>query len=319
VNENSFSSYYNKYEKGSIMKLFYLISLFVLLLYSSIDAQQKTAYLTGPWLGQKTPGPTPEVFAPGIISTDAHEFSCCFSPDGNEFYFARMNPDERQNYIMCTRLIAGTWTEPEIAPFAGPFTFEPFITPDNKRIYFQTGKVVEGQLLMYTMYADRTDNGWREVTDPGESFNPMKTMHISATSDGTIYTTDISGGMGTEALGIIRKENDVYQKLEKLSSPLNNEKLSQHPWIAPDESYIVFTVRRPEQQPASVLFCSFRDTDGRWSEPREIKLDINNPGQPFITSDGKYLFFTSIENQQGDIYWVSTKIIDKLKTEGKVD
>jgi len=279
-----------------------------------VNAQQTDVpKLSGSYLGQKPPGLTPEIFAPGIISTDKHEFSCCFSPNGNEVYFTRMNPDERQNYIIWTGLIDGMWTKPEIAPFGGPFTFEPFITPDNQMVYFQTGKVKDGQLLMYTMYADRTEQGWSEVKDPGEIFNPMKTMHISCTKNGTIYTTDISGGMGTEALGIIRKENGEYKKLEKLASLLNNEKLSQHPWIAPDESYLIFTVRRPGQQPESALFCSFRDIDGNWSEPKEIKLNISNPGQPFITYDGKYLFFTSIKNRQGDIYWVSAEIIGKLR------
>ena len=36
--------------------------------------------LTGPYLGQKPPGMTPLVFAAGIISTDASEFSVSFPP-----------------------------------------------------------------------------------------------------------------------------------------------------------------------------------------------------------------------------------------------
>ncbi|MBP1666452.1 MAG: hypothetical protein H6Q23_1312 [Bacteroidetes bacterium] len=198
------------------MKVLIKILSFLLICFTTLNAQQKTSNLSGPYLGQKLPGTTPEIFAPGIISTEAHEFSCCFSPDGNEFYFTRMNPEERQNYVLYTRLQDGVWTEPEISTFAGPFTFEPFITPDNKRAYFQTGKVVDGQLLMYSMFAERTDKGWSEVKDPGAPFNPMKTMHISSTLDGTIYTTDISGGMGSESLGMIRKVNGEYQKLEKV-------------------------------------------------------------------------------------------------------
>ncbi|MCU0461827.1 MAG: hypothetical protein MUF36_07430 [Bacteroidales bacterium] len=296
------------------MKKNLMISIFGIILCNFLNAQQKATYLAGPYLGQKLPGITPEVFAPGIISSEKHEFSCCFSPDGNEFYFTRMNPEERQNYVMYTRLLDGVWIEPSIAPFAGPFTFEPFITPDNKRVYFQTGKVADGQLLMYTMFAERTDKGWSEAKDPGEPFNPMKTMHISCTLDGTIYTTDISGGMGSESLGMIRKVNGEYQKLEKLGTPFNNVEKQQHPWIAPDESYIVFTVRRPGQNPGSVLFCSFKNKGGKWSEPVELKMDMD-AGQPFVTNDGKYLFFTSGDPRSGsNIYWVSAKIIEELRT-----
>jgi hypothetical protein len=41
-------------------------------------------------------------------------------------------------------------------------------------------------------------------------------------------------------------------------------------------------------------------------------LEIN-AGQPFITPDGKYLFFTKMEQEQGDLYWVSTEILEELR------
>jgi Tol biopolymer transport system component len=52
---------------------------------------------------------------------------------------------------MFTRLVNNVWAKPEVASFAGNFSFEPFVTPDNKRIYFQTGKVSQGQMLMYSL------------------------------------------------------------------------------------------------------------------------------------------------------------------------
>ena len=184
------------------------------------------------------------------------------------------------------------------------------------------GKAVNGGLHMYTMYVDRTRDGWGEVKDPGDIFNPDKTMHISASLNGTIYTTDISGGLtsnvngviseaGRECLGMIRIVNNEYQKIEQLGPPLNAMKQSQHPWISPDESYMLFSVRRPGQEIESALFYANRNSDGKWSEPTEINLGID-VSQPFITYDGKYLFFTS-GDQKCDIYWVSTKIIRELK------
>jgi len=300
---------------GFYMKTSTMLISLVLMLCVSLEAQQCTSKLTGSYVGQKVPGKTPEVFAPGFISTDAHEFSCCFSPDGNEFYFSRRHPVYNETVVMYTRLVDGAWTEPDVAPFIGKqFSFEPFVTPDNKRLYFQAGKVSDGALHMTTQYVERNESGWGEVVDPGEPFSPDKTMHISATSDGTVYTTDISGGMGTEALGIIRKENGAYRKLEKLGPPFNQVKLSQHPWIAPDESYIIYTVRRPGQQPVAVLFVSWKKPDGKWSEPVELKLGMD-AGQPFVTSDGKYLFFSSGLMGKGDIYWVSTRILEGLGKE----
>jgi Tol biopolymer transport system component len=277
--------------------------------------------LIGPYLGQKPPGTVPEIFAPGVVSTEAHEFSCCFSPDGREFYFTRRDPESGQNVVMFMKQAGGVWTKPDMAPFAGPFTFEPFVTPDNKRVYFQTGKVVEGELLMFTLYADRTGDGWSEAKDPGEPFNPMKTMHVSSTADGTIYTTDISGGgsfqtnkgpvrQGNERLGVIRPVDGKYEKLETLGPPLDREPKSQHPWIAPDESFIVYTVVRPGQSPSNFLVFASRNKDGSWAEPRHLDLG-RAAGQPFVSPDGKYLFFTSGERGKGDIYWVDASVLKR--------
>jgi Tol biopolymer transport system component len=280
-----------------------------MLMAASVMFAQQSDFptLTGPYLGQTPPGATPEKFAPGIISTGSHEYACCFSSDGNEFYFTR------QNKVMVTKNVDGIWTEPAATSFAGDFSFEPFVTPDNQRIYFQTGKVAEGQLLMYTLYADRTENGWSEGKDPGEVFNPMKTMHITMAENGNIYTTDISGGMGSESLGIIRMVNGKYEKLEKMGDPFNKTKNQQHPWIAPDESYMVITNGRPGQDPASVLLCSFKDRNGEWTEPVELDLGME-AGQPCVSPDGRYLFFSSGNPRIGsDIYWVAATCIQALR------
>jgi hypothetical protein len=59
--------------------------------------------------------------------------------------------------------------------------------------------------------------------------------------------------------------------------------------------------------------CIFKNKDGKWSEPVELKLDMD-AGQPYVSYDVKYLFLTSGDPKQGsDIYWVSAKIIEELR------
>ena len=59
------------------------------------------------------PGTTPELFAPGIVSTDGSiELNGVISPDGREFFFTRVDPDRR--FVMHrSRLLDGAWTGPE--------------------------------------------------------------------------------------------------------------------------------------------------------------------------------------------------------------
>ena len=290
----------------------FLFCLLVLMATNLLSQQSDFPKLTGPYLGQKPPGMTPEIFAPGIISTESHEFSCCFSPDGKEFYFTRRHPELNETLLMVSKLVDGLWTKVDVAPFVEKqFSFEPWVTPDNKRLYFQSGKPVPGQPgpPMNVLYVERQGTGWGKPINPGPPFNPAKAMHISSTNDGTIYTIDISGGPGSECLAIIKQVNGEYLKLEKLGEPFNKVKQSMHPFVSTDESYIIFGSGRPAQ---SVLLCSFKNANATWSEPKEINLGMT-AGQPFVTNDGKYLFFSSGVRGQGDIYWVDAKIIEQLR------
>jgi len=45
--------------------------------------QEDVPRLKGPYLGQKPPGMTPEVFAPGIVSKDGPQAKLFFTRDGN--------------------------------------------------------------------------------------------------------------------------------------------------------------------------------------------------------------------------------------------
>ena len=71
--------------------------------------------LTGPYLGQKLPGKTPEIFSPGIISLKGrYELNSEFSLDGDEFYFelSTTTPEEKKKgqyfyVIMVSKRING--------------------------------------------------------------------------------------------------------------------------------------------------------------------------------------------------------------------
>ena len=117
-----------------------VVSLVILVFVIPVLAQEKAndfPILKGPYLGQKPPGLTPEIFAPGIISsTDDRELgSCTFSPDGKEFYFTRSI--DNNWVILVSRLESEGWTFPEPVKFSEGFTaLESHVTFDNRRIFW---------------------------------------------------------------------------------------------------------------------------------------------------------------------------------------
>jgi hypothetical protein len=177
---------------------------------------------------------------------------------------------------------------------------------------------------MNVLYVDREKDGWGKAKNPGFPFNPAKAMHISSTSDGTIYTTDISQGPGSERIAVSRIVNGEYQELERLGPPINGETQTMHPYVAPDERYMIYSSRKPSERASFELLISFRKPDGGWSQPKAIDLGMS-AGLPFVSPDGNFLFFTGAERAQSagagpgksDIYWVSTQAIVQRTPPGK--
>ena len=93
---------------------------------------------------------------------------------------------------------------PRTLPNFMAMTTLPQITPDGRRLYFNSDRPVPGQseegpLSMNVWYVEREDGRWGEPQAPGAPLNPNKAMYVSVTLGGAIYTTDISGGPGQAA------------------------------------------------------------------------------------------------------------------------
>jgi Tol biopolymer transport system component len=273
---------------------------------SACAGVEETPKLTGPYLGQAAPGRTPKVFAPGFVSTGDHEFSCTFSPDGKEFYFARGTGPNNGKAIMVTRLVDGIWTAPARAfPSFENEHFEPHITPDGKTMYFMGFNPVAGKPRpdIDLFRVERTDTGWGTVQHMGQPFNPAGCMFATTTRGGAIYTTDAKAG------DIVRSvpAQGGYRPFENLGAPINTEAFEAYPFIAPDESYLLYNVM---SQTSGGLMVSFRGEDGKWSAPKKVELGMMG-GSPSVSPDGKYLFFVS--GRPGEIYWVDMEIVRSLK------
>lgn len=259
-----------------------------------------------PYFGQEPPGLIPELFAPGIISTHGHfEFACTFSPDGKEFYFTRRADDRGSNVIMVSTWMEGGWTAPDTADFSKyGGDHEPHISPDGSNLYFGTTRIKPGEdSPSYGIWVmNRTESGWDEPVFAADG------MYASATLDGSIYVTDISGQ--TEG-GIVKLalRDGVFEKPVRLGGGVNNPVNGIHPFIAPDERFLLFDCYRKDGFGGEGdIYVSFRDPDGNWSDAFNLGADVNGPGVDFCASvspDGKYMFFT----KNRDIFWVSIEIL----------
>ena len=114
-----------------------LISLCLLSITSSFPQKMDFPELTGPYLGQKPPGITPEIFAPGTISTAYPDICISFSPDGKEVYYTIGG--QPHSVILFMKETGGLWSPPEVAPFSGMYSSECQLSPDGNTMYFCAG------------------------------------------------------------------------------------------------------------------------------------------------------------------------------------
>jgi len=292
------------------MKQTALIFCLTILVASNIASQQKDSpQLTGPYLGQKPPGMTPELFAPGIVCTGMMERDVAVSADGREIYFGIACG--RVVTVMWTRLQEGRWSEPEVAPFAAAadyFHFEPALGADGKRIFFLTNRPGQGQeakpgwAYQGIWAADRRPDGsWGEPYDPFPALNgEAKQFFPSLTLDGTLYFTRVDKQTRKPAIYRSRFSQGEYRVAEKLPDKINGSGTPYNAFISPDESYLIACVdgRPYDANPGEAnYFVFFRDKSDRWSDGVPLGPEINMKGStamsPYVSPDGKYFFFAA--------------------------
>jgi hypothetical protein len=108
-----------------------------------------------------------------------------------------------------------------------------------------------------------------------------------------------------------------YQDPVNLGAPVNSELDESAPFIAPDQSYLLFVrMQAPENIGMVDLFVSFRSADGSWTPPRNLGPPVNSPSNeicPIVSPDGRYLFFNSFRNGNADNYWMDAAVIEDVK------
>ncbi len=271
--------------------------------------------LTGPYLGQKPPGITPKVFAPGIISLEGrYELNSEFSHEGDEFYFelSTTTPEEKKKgqyfyVIMVSKRINGVWTEPEMVSFSGEYSTMDFcFSPDGKRMYFTSDRPneLESEPKNNIWYVDRIGDGWSEPVILGHPiYKPeVRQGQHSLSSNGTLYFR--SG----DDLYYSEDNHGKFTEPVKLSDSINSIYPESKPYVAPDERFLLFF---RYDMPESIdggrgLYISFRRKDGSWTQARNTNI---LGSLPKFSPDGKYFFFS----RDGEIYWVDAGIIEALK------
>lgn len=245
---------------------------------------------------------TPQVFAPGIISTGS-EFALTFTPDGTTAYFTRRDGGKKVNHIYESRLLNGVWQTPVAVPFSSDdwSDLDPGLAPDGKRLFFistrpkpQAEGAPTGKKDMDIWYIDREASGWgtpvwiKAVSSPGKEGSP------TVTRDGTLYFfSDRDAKPDQDAIYVSKLVKGEYSAPAKLPSTVNSGVYDASPFIAHNGKTLLFYSTRPGGSGGGDLYVSYFK-HGQWQEAVNLGKAVNTTEweyNPCVSPDGKTLYF----------------------------
>jgi hypothetical protein len=272
-----------------------------------LHAQEKSAdfsILKGPYLGQKPPGKKAELFAPQIIAYEVHE-SPIISQDLREIFIGSMT--EGLKYY---KMEEGVWSLHEVLPFDLPQNCNGmFVSPSGKRIYFLIWEDNDENFY----FVEKQGDGWTMLRSLGEQVNSFPThWQFTTAKNENLYFS--SGG----SILVSVFDGTSHQRPIPLEQKNSEDLKGGTPFIAVDESYLIYSVEMNDRDKTTDLYISYRLKNNKWTEPKNLGPSINTEGCfdlcPKISPDGKYLFF--ISRRSGPdfrIYWADAGFIEDHK------
>lgn len=281
-------------------KLHFILTLVFVLLLNACNTKKQNANdsdfprLESPFFAQKPPGSVPEIFAPRMVSTEHSELATPFSPDLKEIYFRRSDEELKNHLLLAIQYKDNLWAESFVVPHEGE------ISPDGKIMH-------KGN-----EYRERTGSGWSELKSLGAPFDSIPIMRLTTSSRGTYY---FDASPGTESIRYSRLIDGIREKPRTLDIDMGP--IKAHPFIAPDESYLIFDGIIESGYGKLDMYISFRQKDGSWGAAINLGDTINTElpeGSGSVTSDGKYFFFTRFPgNGKKNDMWVDAGFIEALR------
>lgn len=265
-----------------------------------------TAAFACDYLGETPPGDEPVVFGRGVVSVEGkNTHALQFSPDGRMLVFSRY-PDGTS---FCMVHGKDGWSRPEPTSFTGKeVTFD----ASTRRLFYYD----RGGDLFWVRYGD---DGFSPPSRLNSKINTRETEYYPCiTARGNLFFSRNSK-WDQSRLMMAKPEGGDFAAPVDLGDVVNTGGAS-HGFVAPDESYLLFNSPRAGSATKNDIWGSFRGADGAWQAPANLGPRINRDAMavlcPTVSPDGKYLFFTRLqEGGTGLVYWVSTSVLSALRPE----
>jgi hypothetical protein len=258
-------------------------------------------------------GNSAEPFLPQIFSRFPNVRDIAISSDGDEIYFSVQSYQNEISVIACVQKENNMWSDPEIASFSGKyFDIEPFLSGDGLKLFYSSNKPLENSdstkdFDIWYVQRENKNSGWSKPINVGEPINSDKNeFYPSISNDNNFYfTCDERGTKGKDDIFFSQWKNGKYSEPISLCDSINSAGYEFNSFIAPDESYIIFTAyQRKDGFGSGDLYISYKNQNGSWEKAKNLGKQINSTQMdycPFVDTKTNTLYFTSKRSSVNNI------------------
>jgi Tol biopolymer transport system component len=272
---------------------------------------------------------TPKLFMPGMVTKRGlRHFGSSFSGDGSKLVYT-ISDGKKPSKVVVQNFINGKFSNPlEIINDTLHSFADASVSLDGNTVTLTSTLPQNGGL------DDNSKNGIWQFNKSPHGWSAPKFIELKMDYDGgfgyptTTANKDLyfayipADGSRNMDIFYAKFNKGNYDKPVKLSSHINTDKFEGDPFIDSHERFLIFAGFGEENNYGkSDLYISFRTQNG-WSNAINLGENINSHGfdsSPYVTSDDKYLIFTSSRHPDNpgqeeffNVFYVSFEL-DKYK------
>ncbi|OJJ22431.1 hypothetical protein BKI52_07050 [marine bacterium AO1-C] len=267
------------------------------------------------FLVKEIPDQTPVAFQPSLTPTGKIIHRGIFSPDFKAYYYTISDKKFEKFDVWMIQKENGHWSTPQKAFFNSDFSEHGMsFSPDGNTLYFSSTRPtnVEGVAATWHIWkSKKVDGKWSKSTFVDiPNCRDKLVSHPSVTNAGTLYFHTSNMDYSNMQVGMATLTNGQYGNAKALGL-LAKGNGTCTPYISPNEDYLIFANIGNKLD----LWVAFKDKEGNWTKLRQLPDKINQQGQgnPSISPDGQFLFFTTGDHQGNNwtVKWVN--VVDDLQ------
>ncbi|MDX1907380.1 MAG: hypothetical protein SF053_10135 [Bacteroidia bacterium] len=242
---------------------------------------------------------------PALATTFPAVRDFALSPDETEAYVSVQGHQGEISALVHLTWQRGQWAKPVVASFSGQYQdLEPFFSPDGLRLYFvsnrpETGTGPAGDYDIWYVSRTRAGAAWgtpvrlpAPVNTDGDEFYP------AVTTAGHLYLTRTGpGSLGEDDIFRCEWVGDRFLAPVSLSDSINSAGYEFNAYVAPDESFLIFTgYNRPDGLGSGDLYIAYARPEGGWTTARNLGPAVNSDKMdycPYVSPRTGVLYFTS--------------------------